>query len=415
MDNQWAVPKIRPPMRVALDLDGVVSDFASNFVAYANEVLCTRGRLTSTKPQGMLSLEDWTDCPAVAAKFPDISRDGWYGIFDEYCEDRRFRHQPVLPSGVELLEELLSEGYVVRFFTHRRPENTPEYFDGVPVTMCDGAIDKAAKAAAWGADVFIDDKMENCACAWHANTPLVFLWATRMNKNARERLFDKTFDDIHESPVGVVPSNREDLTPIRVLTAAGGVFARVYELFSDLDHKKHLQMEGELEEVREGLAKPGLGDIARKEMTPHVEDTCEALKEGLKKDVKLTFDSGAQRNDANLKGRYDLLPPHAVDRVARHYEYGVVVQDYDARSWEEGLPLARYLESALRHTFQVLAGDNDEDHAAAAVWNLMGFMETAHRVAKGDLPIDLGKELPPKLLVNLFGIDLGKYLSGNVK
>ena len=39
------------------------------------------------------------------------------------------------------------------------------------------------------------------------------------------------------------------------------------------------------------------------------------------------------------------------------------------------MPASRLVSSALRHTFQYLKGDREEDHLAAAVWNLMCILE----------------------------------------
>jgi len=85
------------------------------------------------------------------------------------------------------------------------------------------------------------------------------------------------------------------------------------------------------------------------------------------------FETGAQRDLATGKGRYDLLPVNAIHRLAQLYERGAI--KYDARNWEKGIPVARMFDSALRHAFQALSGDRSEDHLAGAVFNLIGIME----------------------------------------
>ena len=55
--------------------------------------------------------------------------------------------------------------------------------------------------------------------------------------------------------------------------------------------------------------------------------------------------------------------------VARHFENGAL--KYGEHNWEKGIPISRYIDSALRHLMKDLAGETDEDHAAAFVWNLM--------------------------------------------
>ncbi len=99
------------------------------------------------------------------------------------------------------------------------------------------------------------------------------------------------------------------------------------------------------------------------------------------------FTTGAHRDTNTGKGRYDLLPTRAIRRIAQHFENGAV--KYDARNWEKGIPLSRYLDSALRHTFKFLEGQKDEDHLAAGIWNLMCLLETQERIELGILPKEL--------------------------
>jgi hypothetical protein len=80
-------------------------------------------------------------------------------------------------------------------------------------------------------------------------------------------------------------------------------------------------------------------------------------------------------------------PVHGIFRVARVYEKGAL--KYAARNWEKGINLCRYLDSALRHLFQVLEGRTDEDHPAQAAWNLVSFVETKHWIDQGVLPKEL--------------------------
>jgi len=95
------------------------------------------------------------------------------------------------------------------------------------------------------------------------------------------------------------------------------------------------------------------------------------------------FETGAQRDNAAGKGRYDLLPVNAIRRIAQLYERGAV--KYDARNWEKGIPVWRMYDSALRHLFQALGGERDEDHLAAAVFNVLGIMEYEERILRGML------------------------------
>jgi hypothetical protein len=100
-----------------------------------------------------------------------------------------------------------------------------------------------------------------------------------------------------------------------------------------------------------------------------------------------TFATGSVRDSQAGKGRYDLLPPRALRAVALRFQDGA--EKYGERNWERGQPLTRILDSALRHAFSVLEGKTDEDHAAAAAWNFLAFVETRERIAAGLLPADL--------------------------
>jgi hypothetical protein len=87
-----------------------------------------------------------------------------------------------------------------------------------------------------------------------------------------------------------------------------------------------------------------------------------------------------QRDVQDDKPRFDLLLPVGVPysdqfltRVAGLLARGA--EKYSERNWElaEGeAELARFRASALRHMMQWQAGEDDEDHLAAIVFNLMG-------------------------------------------
>lgn len=98
-------------------------------------------------------------------------------------------------------------------------------------------------------------------------------------------------------------------------------------------------------------------------------------------------ESGAVRDVRTKKGRYELLSPIAIFEITRIYEDGAI--KYEPRNWEKGMPLSRYIDSALRHTFQLLEGKQDENHAAQACWNLMAFMHTREMINRGVLPKEL--------------------------
>ncbi|MGE3807077.1 MAG: dATP/dGTP diphosphohydrolase domain-containing protein [Gemmataceae bacterium] len=99
------------------------------------------------------------------------------------------------------------------------------------------------------------------------------------------------------------------------------------------------------------------------------------------------FETGAVRDKQAGKGRFDLLPAKAMSRLAKHFEKGAL--KYAPRNWERGIPVSRFLDSALRHAFSYIGGENGEDHLVAAAWNLIAALETESRVLEGRLPTEL--------------------------
>lgn len=99
------------------------------------------------------------------------------------------------------------------------------------------------------------------------------------------------------------------------------------------------------------------------------------------------FSTGAVRDTGAGKGRFDLISPYALKRLAVHYENGA--KKYGDRNWEKGIPLARFLDSALRHLNTFRDGDRSEDHLSAVLWNVVGFLHTEREVREGRLPVEL--------------------------
>lgn len=82
--------------------------------------------------------------------------------------------------------------------------------------------------------------------------------------------------------------------------------------------------------------------------------------------------TGAVRDTRAGKGRFDLISPFALKRLADVYERGAV--KYADRNWEKGIKVSRCLDSAIRHIMQYEMGMTDEDHLGHAAWNLFAVM-----------------------------------------
>ena len=80
------------------------------------------------------------------------------------------------------------------------------------------------------------------------------------------------------------------------------------------------------------------------------------------------YKGGGTRDARAGKGRYDLITPFMLKRLAGVYERGAV--NHGDRNWEKGIPFSRLIDSAMRHMNQYREGLRDEDHIAQAIWNL---------------------------------------------
>ena len=88
--------------------------------------------------------------------------------------------------------------------------------------------------------------------------------------------------------------------------------------------------------------------------------------------TRQTFAGGMQRDITEGKTNYLLVRDGPMyKRWAEHLTNGA--KKYDKRNWMKGVgqeELDRAKESADRHFAQWLAGDVDEDHAAAVIFNI---------------------------------------------
>lgn len=90
------------------------------------------------------------------------------------------------------------------------------------------------------------------------------------------------------------------------------------------------------------------------------------------------FGNGAVRDTQEGKGRFDLISPVGTRRLARRYELGAV--KYGDRNWQNGMPIGRCIDSALRHLTQYMEGDTSEDHLAAVAWNVFTAMHMEEKL-----------------------------------
>jgi hypothetical protein len=85
------------------------------------------------------------------------------------------------------------------------------------------------------------------------------------------------------------------------------------------------------------------------------------------------FATGAVRDSAQGKGRYDLLPWGAIHALAQHCERGAL--HYGERNVDKGIPQHSLIDSGLRHLSSYIQGDAEPHHLTAALWNIAWAVE----------------------------------------
>lgn len=124
------------------------------------------------------------------------------------------------------------------------------------------------------------------------------------------------------------------------------------------------------------------------------------------------FETGAVRDIQEGKGRCDLLPLEIINSIVQNEDFGMLgkfqktneimylynalnefiseqyehdsdafiemskhfeegAKKYGEYNWQKGIPCSRYLDSAVRHYFKLIRGDNDERHDRAFMWNIV--------------------------------------------
>lgn len=86
------------------------------------------------------------------------------------------------------------------------------------------------------------------------------------------------------------------------------------------------------------------------------------------------FSTGAVRSSDAMGVRYDLISPIGMRRIAETYAEGAV--KYHPKNWEMGMPISDILNHVLKHIYNYLAGDRDEDDLAHAAWGLFAAMHS---------------------------------------
>ena len=105
---------------------------------------------------------------------------------------------------------------------------------------------------------------------------------------------------------------------------------------------------------------------------------------------RTAFSTGAERDMHDGKGDMVSIPWESILRLSRHYEAGA--KKYKRWNYRKGIPVSSFIDSAVRHLAKYQCGEDDEDHLAAAAFNVLGAMLMENTMPEmQDLPMRVGK------------------------
>lgn len=105
---------------------------------------------------------------------------------------------------------------------------------------------------------------------------------------------------------------------------------------------------------------------------------------------RTVFSTGSVRDMHEGKGDMASVPWEAILRLSVHYENGA--KKYERWNFRKGIPVSSFIDSACRHLAKYQCGCDDEDHLAAAAFNVLGAMLMENtKPEMVDLPMREGK------------------------
>ena len=106
---------------------------------------------------------------------------------------------------------------------------------------------------------------------------------------------------------------------------------------------------------------------------------------------RTTFETGAVRDMHEGKGDMVSIPWESILRLSKHYENGA--KKYQRWNFRKGIPISSFIDSACRHLAKYQCGMDDEDHLAAAAFNVLGAMLMENTMPEmNDLQLRKGKK-----------------------
>ena len=112
----------------------------------------------------------------------------------------------------------------------------------------------------------------------------------------------------------------------------------------------------------------------------------------------MEMESGGLKHDQG-KLRYDLIPPDALEEIAKIYTFGA--EKYGDRNWEKGLRWGRVFGAVFRHFIAWAKGEDADEETglhplAHAAWGCLTLLAYAKRnIGEDDRPSTLAKRGGP--------------------
>ena len=104
-------------MKIALDIDGVVSDFTTGFSRHLKE------EHSIDFPPELVTRWEWWLCPGKPKGF---TKQVFDECFDTYVDMGWFESQPLYPEAIDAITRFKELGHEVQLFTVRPREATPD-------------------------------------------------------------------------------------------------------------------------------------------------------------------------------------------------------------------------------------------------------------------------------------------------
>ena len=123
------------------------------------------------------------------------------------------------------------------------------------------------------------------------------------------------------------------------------------------------------------------------------------------------FATGAKRDMAEGKGRFDLMPWAALMEVSKHCENGAL--KYGEHNVDKGIPTHSFMDSGIRHLAKHIDGWTADPPLIAAAWNILWAIQTEIKHPELiDVPWK-GEEEKPKKKARFFNLFRNKKSKGS--